>query len=498
MQNQEKKRQGPGKRGMIFAEPTIFERGASGRQGYSLPEAELPLKDPEQVLPKTWLKQDKPLLPEVSELDVVRHFTRLSQWNYSIDTGFYPLGSCTMKYNPKLNEEIARMSGFVKIHPEQPAKTIQGALKLMWELQNFLAEISGMDGCTLQPAAGAQGEFTGLKVIKAHLAFLGNKRKKVLIPDSAHGTNPATSTLCGYEVVTLKSSPQGILEPETVRQAMDEEVAAIMITNPNTLGLFERHMEEIAAIVHDKGGFVYCDGANQNALVGKARVGDMGVDVLHFNLHKTFTTPHGGGGPGAGPIAVKEILKPYLPSPWIVKKGEFYDWQYDCPQSIGKVKAFYGNFGMLLRAYTYIREMGPEGLAQVAERAVLNANYIKEALRGDYHLAYEGLCMHECVFSDKIQNQFSIKTIHLAKRLMDYGYHPPTIYFPLIVAGALMIEPTETESLQTLDRFIWSMKEIARECRETPEIVQESPHVPKVRRLDEVKAAKEPKYTYQG
>jgi glycine dehydrogenase subunit 2 len=490
-------RQGPGKRGMIFAEPTLFERGAPGREGYSLPEPEVPLQTPEEDLESHLLRTDTPLLPEVSELDVIRHFTRLSQWNYSIDTGFYPLGSCTMKYNPRVNEEVARMSGWAKLHPAQPEDTLQGAMELMFLLQKYLSQISGMDAATLQPAAGAQGEFTGLLMIRAYLADQGNPRRKVLVPDSAHGTNPATCAACGYEVVTLKSGKNGILTPETVAEAMDEEVAALMITNPNTLGLFETHMAELARLVHDKGGLVYCDGANQNALVGKARVGDMGVDVLHFNLHKTFTTPHGGGGPGAGPVAVKKILAPYLPVPVVARNENAFRLDFDRPKSIGKVKSFYGNFGMFVRAYTYIREMGPEGLKQVAERAVLNANYLKKSLEEVFHLPYPQTCMHECVFTDKKQNEFGVKTIHIAKRLMDYGYHPPTIYFPLVVSGALMVEPTETESLQTLDRFVWSMREIARECEETPDIVQEAPHVPKVRRLDEVKAAKEPKFTFK-
>ncbi len=482
---------------MIFAEPTIFERGASGRVGYSLPKLQVTKADPKAQVESELLRQEAPLLPEVSELDVIRHFTRLSQWNYSIDTGLYPLGSCTMKYNPKVNEEVARMSGWAKLHPEQPVETLQGALELMYHLQNYLAEISGMDATSLQPAAGAQGEFTGLLMIRAYLKSRGNPRKKVLIPDSAHGTNPASSTLCGYEVMTLKSGPEGVLTSETVAKAMDEEVAAIMITNPNTLGLFEKHQAEISELVHQKGGLVYCDGANQNALVGKARVGDMGVDVLHFNLHKTFTTPHGGGGPGSGPVAVKKILEPFLPVPLVVKQGEGYGFEYNRRQSVGRVKAFYGNFGMFVRAYTYIREMGEPGLKQVAERAVLNANYLRKNLSGEFFLPYPQVCMHECVFSDKIQNEFDVKTLNIAKRLMDYGYHPPTIYFPLVVHGAMMIEPTETESLQTLNRFIWSMKEIARECREDPETVKAAPHVPKVRRLDEVKAAKEPKFVFK-
>jgi len=355
-----------------------------------------------------------------------------------------------------------------------------------------------MDAVSLQPAAGAQGEFTGLLMIRAHLAAQGNPRKKVLIPDSAHGTNPATATACGYETVTIKSGAKGVIDPATVAEAMDEDVAAIMLTNPNTLGLFESHIAEIAKVVHAKGGLVYCDGANQNAIVGMARLGDMGADVQHFNLHKTFTTPHGGGGPGSGPVAVKKILEPYLPVPVVEKTGGGYRFVENRPQSVGKVRSFYGNFGMLVRAYTYIREMGAEGLRQVALRAVLNANYIRTQLQDEYFLPFKTVCMHECVFSDKFQLEYGVKTHDIAKRLMDYGYHPPTVYFPLVVPGALMIEPTETESFQTLERFIKSMKEIARECREEPEVVREAPHIPKVRRLDEVKAAREPKFVYRG
>jgi len=493
-----KNRLGLGKRGMIFAEPTIFERGAQGRVGYSLPEPEVPLANPSGEMEAHLLRETPPMLPEVSELDVVRHFTRLSQWNYSIDTGFYPLGSCTMKYNPKVNEEVARMNGWAKIHPLQSVETVQGALELIYDLQNYLAAISGMDAVSLQPAAGAQGEFTGLLMIRAHLQAQGNPRKKVLIPDSAHGTNPATATACGYETVTIKSGAKGMIDPPTVAEAMTEDVAAIMLTNPNTLGLFETHIGEIAKIVHAKGGLVYCDGANQNAIVGMARLGDMGADVQHFNLHKTFTTPHGGGGPGSGPVAVKKILEPYLPVPVVEKTEQGYRFAGDRPQSVGKVRSFYGNFGMLVRAYTYIREMGAEGLRQVALRAVLNANYIRTQLQEDYFLPFKTVCMHECVFSDKFQQEFGVKTHDIAKRLMDYGYHPPTVYFPLVVPGALMIEPTETESFQTLERFIKSMKEIARECKEEPEVVREAPHIPKVRRLDEVKAAREPKFVYRG
>jgi glycine dehydrogenase subunit 2 len=483
-------------RGLLLDEEVIFERSSPGRKGYSLPELDVPSINPSKLFSEKNLRKDNPLLPEVSEPDVIRHYTRLSQWNYSIDTGFYPLGSCTMKYNPKVNEEVARMAGFVKAHPYQPEETLQGALHVMAELQNYLAAISGMDAVTLQPAAGAHGEFTGLLMIRAHLTRQGNPRKKILIPDTAHGTNPASSTLCNYDVVEIKSKEHGIITPEAVAAVMDEEVAALMLTNPNTLGLFEKHIVEISKIVHSKGGFVYCDGANLNALLGQARIGDMGVDVLHFNLHKTFTTPHGGGGPGAGPVAVKKILEPYLPVPRIKNENEKYFFDYDRPSSVGRVRSFYGNFGMLLRAYTYIREMGPDGLKQVSERAVLNANYIRARLTPFYHLTYNHTTMHECVFSDKRQLEKGVKTMDIAKRLMDYGFHPPTVYFPLVVSGALMIEPTETESLEDLDLFCEAMIAIAKECEENPDRVREAPTLTHLGRLDEVKAVKDLKLTW--
>jgi glycine cleavage system P protein (glycine dehydrogenase) subunit 2 len=487
----------PGTKGLLFEEPVIFERSSPGRGGHSLPELDVPEIDPKKFFSAEDLRRDPPLLPEVSEPDVIRHYTRLSQWNYSIDTGFYPLGSCTMKYNPKVNEEVARMAGFVKAHPYQPEATLQGALYIMYELQNYLAAVSGMDAVTLQPAAGAHGEFTGLLMIRAHLTARGNPRKKILIPDTAHGTNPASSAICNYQVVEIKSRENGILTPEAVAAVMDEEVAALMLTNPNTLGLFEKHICEISEIVHAKGGLVYCDGANQNALLGQARVGDMGVDVLHFNLHKTFTTPHGGGGPGSGPVAVKKILEPYLPVPVVARRGEAYHLDHDRPLSVGKVRSFYGNFGMHLRAYTYIREMGPEGLKRVSEMAVLNANYIRARLEPFYHLPYDSLTMHECVFSDKRQLEHGVKTMDIAKRLMDYGFHPPTVYFPLVVHGALMIEPTETESLETLDQFCDAMIAIAKECEENPDAVRSAPHLTHLGRLDEVKAVREPRLTWQ-
>lgn len=481
-----------GCRGLQFNEPLLFEQGSKGRVGFSLPPSDVPTRRPERLIPKRALREAIEGFPEVSEPEVVRHFTRLSQWNFGIDVGFYPLGSCTMKYNPRVNEEMARLPGFARLHPYTPEALAQGALQLMWELEQYLAEISGMDRVTLQPAAGAHGELTGLMMIRAYLESQGNPRQKVLVPDSAHGTNPASSTLCGYAVVPLKSGPRGIVEPSTVASAMDEEVACIMITNPNTLGLFEEHILEIAEIVHARGGQVYCDGANLNALLGVARPGDMGVDALQFNLHKTFSTPHGGGGPGAGPVGIKAHLAPFRPIPTVERKGDRFFLEDDLPQSIGKVRSFYGNFGTMVRAYAYIRALGPSGLRKVAERAVINANYILSQLKGTYHLPYDRFCKHEVIFTDAYQQPHGISTMDLAKRLIDYGFHPPTIYFPLIVKGALMIEPTETESKETLDRFIEAMKEIAKEAEEDPERLHQAPHTPKVTRLDEVRAARQP------
>lgn len=481
-----------GTQGLIFNEPLIFEEGGEGRIGYSIPDCDVPKKDISHILPKNMIREEISGFPSLSEVDVVRHFTRLSQWNYAVDSGFYPLGSCTMKYNPKINEDTARLSGFSNIHPYQPEELSQGALQMMYELSEYLSEIGGMDMVSLQPAAGAHGELTGMMVIKAYLESKGEKRHKVLIPDSAHGTNPASSALCGYKVVEIKSNGRGLLDPKSVEASMGEDVAAFMITNPNTLGLFEENILEITEIIHKKGGLVYCDGANLNALMGIARPGDMGVDVLHFNLHKTFSTPHGGGGPGAGPIGVKKELIPFLPVPIIEKKEEAYRLNYSLPRSIGRVKAFYGNFGVLVKAYTYIRSMGAEGLKKASETAVLNANYIMSQLKSYYHLPYDRWCMHECVFSDKFQNKNGITTLDIAKALMDYGFHPPTIYFPLIVKGAIMIEPTETECKDTLDRFIEAMKDIAVRAEKEPDSIKKSPLKPKVGRLNETKAAREP------
>ncbi len=486
-----------GTRGLQFNEPLIFDQSVPGRVAYSLPPSDVPEEKPERLLPNKLLREDIEGFPEVSEVDVIRHYTRMSQWNYGVDSGFYPLGSCTMKYNPRVNEDVARISGFARAHPYQPEELSQGALQLMWELEQYLAEISGMDRVTLQPAAGAHGELTGMMLIHAYLTAKGNPRKKVIIPDSAHGTNPASSAICGYEVVPVKSGPRGVVEPKAVAEVMDEQVAAIMVTNPNTLGLFEEHIVEIAEVVHKKGGQVYCDGANLNALVGIAKVGDMGIDVLQFNLHKTFSTPHGGGGPGSGPAGLKKHLAPFLPVPTVEKQGKRFVLNYAIPKSIGKVRAFYGNFAMMVRAYAYIRSFGPKEMRRVAEVAVINANYLLSQLKGVYDLPHDRHCMHECVFSDALQSRTDIHTVDVAKRLIDLGFHPPTIYFPLIVKGALMIEPTETESKETLDHFIAAMKRIAEEAEKAPEHLRMAPHNPKVTRLNETKAAREPKLRWR-
>jgi len=484
--------------GLIQDELLIFEQGSRGRRGYSLPRWDVEEVEAVNAIPSHLLRKELEGFPELSEVDVVRHFTRLSQWNYGVDSGFYPLGSCTMKYNPKVNEEVPRMSGFAKIHPYQPVDLSQGILKLMYELESFLAEITGMDRVSLQPAAGAHGELTGMMMIRACLQARGERRRKVLVPDTAHGTNCSTSSIASYQMVEIKSNERGVISPEKVTAEMNEEVAAIMVTNPNTLGLFEEHLAEIAEIVHRKGGFVYCDGANLNALMGIVKLGDLGVDVVHINLHKTFSTPHGGGGPGAGPVAVKKELAPYLPVPVIEKVGDTYRLNEDRPRSIGKMKAFYGNSGVLLKAYAYILSMGPDGLKRASEMAVLNANYMMERLKDHYHLPYDRPCMHECVFTDRFQEKYHVSTLDIAKRLIDYGFHPPTIYFPLVVKAALMMEPTETESKEELDRFIETMIEIAKEARENPELLRQAPQKVKLRRLDEVLAARKPKLKWSG
>jgi glycine dehydrogenase subunit 2 len=425
----------------------------------------------------------------------VRHFTRLSVWNYGIDTGFYPLGSCTMKYNPKSSEALARLPGFAAAHPLLPAEMCQGSLELMFRLERALSEISGFAATTIVPAAGAHGELCGVMMIRAYHVARGNPRKKVLIPDTAHGTNPATAALNGYRTVEVKSGPDGRLHPDAVRAAMDEDVAAIMITNPNTLGIFESDLAAIAEVVHSRGGLVYGDGANLNALLGVARPGDMGFDVMQFNLHKTFATPHGGGGPGSGPVAVKEALVPFLPLPVVVQEGSGYRLVGDPterPRTIGRLREFHGNFGMFVRAWALIRELGPEGLRRCAEHAVLNASYLRARLRDVYHLPYESDSLHEVVFTDKLQKASDVTTMDIAKRLIDHGFHPPTIYFPLVVSGALMIEPTETESRETLDAFAAGMRAIAGQARTDPEGLKASPARPVRARLDETRAARKP------
>jgi glycine dehydrogenase subunit 2 len=480
-------------------QPLIFESSTSGRVGYSLPEMDVPEVDLKSLLPEGYLRDEEALLPEVSELDIMRHYTALSRRNHGVDSGFYPLGSCTMKYNPKMNENVARYNGFAHLHPLQDESSVQGALELMYDLQQHLVEITGMDEVTLQPAAGAHGEWTGLMLIRAyHEANGDTNRNKVIIPDSAHGTNPASASVAGLEIVTVKSNENGLIDLDDLKLVAGEDTAALMLTNPNTLGLFEENIVEVAEIVHAAGGKVYYDGANLNAVLSKARPGDMGFDVVHLNLHKTFTGPHGGGGPGSGPVGVKADLIPFLPKPVIQKLGEEYVFDYDRPQSIGRVKPYYGNFGINVRAYTYIRSMGPDGLKAVTEYAVLNANYMMRRLADYYDLPYDRHCKHEFVLSGRRQKKLGVRTLDIAKRLLDFGYHPPTIYFPLNVEECIMIEPTETESKETLDSFIDTMIQIAKEAEENPEIVQEAPHTTVVGRLDETTAARKPILRYQN
>ena len=467
----------------------LFESGSTGRSAALWPAEPGRVED---AIPAALLRRDIAGFPELGELEVLRHFTRLSQRNFAIESQFYPLGSCTMKYNPKINEVVARFPGFAQIHPLAPPDLLQGALALLYELERALAEISGMEQVTLQPSAGAQGELTGLMLIRACLADRGDPRKNIIVPDTAHGTNPASSTLCGYDVVQISSNERGVIDAAAVAQAMDDSVAAVMITNPNTLGLFETNIEAIAEVVHAKGGLVYLDGANLNALMGIAKPGHMGVDVLHMNLHKTFSTPHGGGGPGAGPVAVKRALSDYLPLPRIVKHGERFELEENGPKSVGRVRSFFGNFGILVRAYAYILSLGGDGLEEASRMALLNANYIRKKLEKSYHLAYNEPCMHECIFTDRVQQRSGVTTLDIAKRLLDYGHHPPTIYFPLVVSGALMIEPTETETPETLDSFIDAMLAIAQEAKDDPELVKNAPYSTPVRRLDEARAARKP------
>ncbi|ANX12867.1 glycine dehydrogenase (aminomethyl-transferring) [Fictibacillus arsenicus] len=479
----------------------IFELSKPGRVGYSIPELDVPEVNVESIIPSDYLRTEEPELPEVSELQIVRHYTALSNRNHGVDSGFYPLGSCTMKYNPKINEDVARFPGFAHIHPLQDEETVQGAMEMMYRLQTSLAEITGMDEVTLQPAAGAHGEWTGLMMIRAYHEANGDfNRTKVIVPDSAHGTNPASATVAGFESITVKSDERGLVDLEDLKRVVDQDVAALMLTNPNTLGLFEEHILEMAKIIHEAGGKLYYDGANANAILGFARPGDMGFDVVHLNLHKTFTGPHGGGGPGSGPVGVKADLIPFLPKPVLVKEDDVYKFEYNRPQSIGRVKPFYGNFGINVRAFTYIMTMGPDGLHQVSENAVLNANYMMRRLEPHFDLPFTQHCKHEFVLSGRRQKKLGVRTLDIAKRLLDFGYHPPTIYFPLSVEEAIMIEPTETESKETLDEFIEKMIQIAKEAEETPELVQEAPHTTVVKRLDEATAARKPilKYSKQA
>lgn len=473
-------------------EPLIFEISKPDRRAYSLPVLDVPAKSIEQLLPESELRKKPADLPEVSEIDVVRHFTRLSQLNHGVDIGFYPLGSCTMKYNPKINEYAANLPGFNRIHPYVPEELAQGALQLMYELQGYLAEIAGMDHVSLQPAAGAHGELAGILIIRAyHRARNDMKRTKILIPDSAHGTNPASAALGGFTVVEVPSDERGGVDVEALEAAMDDTVAGLMLTNPNTLGLFDENIERIEKIVHGKGGLLYYDGANANAILGISRPGDMGFDVLHFNLHKTFGTPHGGGGPGSGPVAVKDFLEPFLPVPTVVLEDGKYRLNYDRPQTIGQMKSFYGNFLVMVKAYAYIRSLGPDGLREASRDAVLNANYLLSRVREYYDVPYDRYCKHEFVISpSKIKKQTGVRTLDISKRLLDYGVHPPTNYFPLIVDEALMIEPTETESKETLDYFADALIAIAKEAYEDPETVKSAPHTTVVGRLDEAGAAR--------
>jgi glycine dehydrogenase subunit 2 len=475
-------------------EGLIFEKSRPGGRAFHLPPADVPDVNPASLIPAHLLRQDDLKgMPEVTEPEVVRHYTRLSTWNYGTDTGMFPLGSCTMKYNPKFNEWAARLPGFAKSHPLAPEVVVRGNLRLIKELEEALCEITGLHAVSLQPTAGAHGELTGVMMMRAALEARGDARKYVLIPDSAHGTNPASAVMCGYKVLTLQSTARGLLDLNALDKAMDDTVAGLMLTNPNTLGLFEEDIAKACELIHARGGFVYMDGANMNALCGVTRPGDMGVDVMHLNLHKTFSTPHGGGGPGCGPVVVAEVLEPYLPFPTLKRiDAETVVFDYERPHSIGRIKAFYGNFGMMVRALAYIRALGPDGLRAATETAVLNANYVKHFLKDCYDIPFDGHVMHEVVFNDKRQQVYGVRNGDIAKRLIDYGFHPPTMSFPLVAPGAIMIEPTESESREELDLFIDAMRSIAAECQESPETVKAAPHNARLGRLDETAAARNP------
>ncbi|MCR1954476.1 aminomethyl-transferring glycine dehydrogenase subunit GcvPB [Clostridioides mangenotii] len=476
----------------------LIDISKKGRKAYSLPKLDIEDILLTDMVDADLLKETELRLPEISEVDLIRHYTNLSNKNFGVDTGFYPLGSCTMKYNPKINEDMASNPNFTEIHPYQPVDTVQGSLELMYNLSQMLCEITGMDDVTLQPSAGSHGELTGLMLIKEyHLNRGDTKRTKVIIPDAAHGTNPASAAMADFDVIQINSNKDGSVNMEELKSILNDEVAALMLTNPSTLGLFEENIKEIADIVHEAGGLLYYDGANMNAIMGITRPGDMGFDVVHLNIHKTFSTPHGGGGPGSGPVGVKKELIPFLPVPVIERVDERYELNYEKEKSIGKIKNFYGNFGVLVRAYTYILTMGSDGLKEASTMAVLNANYIKESLKDDYILPIDRICKHEFVLGGLPKGEANIKTLDIAKRLLDYGYHPPTIYFPLIIKEALMIEPTETESIETIDEFIIAMKSIAKEALENPEILKNAPHNTTVGRIDEARAVKKPILTWK-
>jgi len=477
---------------IVQNEGLIFERSSPGKCGYQLPVLDVPAVDPLEVLGSSNVRSEIEDFPEISEFEALRHFTRLSTWNYAIDLGLYPLGSCTMKYNPRVNELVARTEGLAWAHPYQPEELSQGAMEVVAALEKALAEITGMDAVTLQPAAGAHGEFTGILMIRALLESRGNPRKKILVPDSAHGTNPATAMMVGYAIQNIKSNERGVVDLDVLENAVTEDVAGLMITNPNTVGVFEENIRKICDILHTKGALVYMDGANMNALVGVARPGDFGIDVMHLNLHKTFSTPHGGGGPGSGAVAVAKVLTPFLPTPRLKRDGDLWKWDFDRQQSIGRVRAFYGNHGVLIRALAYIMAHGGNGLRQATLDALLNANYIRTLLEPYYQIAYKSRSMHECVFSDDRQAKKGVRTGDIAKRLIDYGFHPYTVSFPLIVRGALMIEPTETESKRELDAFVEAMISIAKEVDENPELVLNAPHLTRTARVNEVSAARNP------
>ncbi|MEG2193983.1 MAG: aminomethyl-transferring glycine dehydrogenase subunit GcvPB [Terrisporobacter sp.] len=474
----------------------LIEVSKEGRKAYSLPKLDVEFTKLDEMLDHNMIKKTDLELPELSELDVARHYTLLSNKNFGVDTGFYPLGSCTMKYNPKINEDMAALSKFTQMHPYQPPYTAQGSLELMYDLSKMLCEITGMDEVTLQPSAGAHGEFTGLMMIRKYHEKRGDlKRTKVIVPDSAHGTNPASAQMAGFDIVEVESTKNGAVDIEKLKEVLNDEVAALMLTNPSTLGLFERNIEEIAALVHEAGGLLYYDGANTNAIMGITRAGDMGFDVVHLNLHKTFAAPHGGGGPGSGPVGVKKDLVKFLPVPVIEKSDDKYYLNYDKKDSIGKIKNYYGNFGVMIRSYAYILTMGRDGLKKASEMAVLNANYLKENLKEYYDLPIDEVCKHEFVLKGP---HGEYNTMDIAKRMLDYGYHPPTVYFPLIIREAMMIEPTESESLETLDKFIDAMKNIAKEGLENPELLTSAPHNTIVKRVDDARAVKKPILTWKN